>query len=435
MDNSAKDSAIAKTGPIHDAATPEQILAAPMQYHRGVGPARARLLAKLKIFTARDLLFHLPRAYEDLSDLRPIGDLEEEIVQTVRGVVEEVEGKSLGFNRSIVGVLIRGGDELLRAVWFNQPYQRERFRPGQHVMFSAKPRFHGGRWEMTHPRVAWLEGEDDRPKTEILPIYGLTEGIPQYQMRRMVASVVEEFASVPPEVFPESLLRAYDLISLTDALNWIHAPPGQEQLDRARRRFVFQELFILQLALAIRRWQQRSRCRSPALPTNAKIDARILRLFPFDLTPGQRQVIDEIVGDMAETRPMNRLLQGDVGSGKTVAAVYAMLLCVAHRHQAVIMVPTEILARQHAQTFAAALRASNVRWTTLTGGTTERQRREVLGGLASGKSTSSLERTLSCRTTYDSKTSAWSSSTNSTSSECGSARRSSPPRGIRITWS
>ncbi|MBN1854193.1 MAG: ATP-dependent DNA helicase RecG [Pirellulales bacterium] len=366
-------------------ATPEQVLAVPVRHLSAIGPDRAQLLAKIGIQTARDLLFHFPRNYEDLSDQRSIDHLEEGTVQTVRGVVEEVDGKSTGFGRSIVGVLINDGTQQLRAIWFNQPYMRDKFHPGQYVMFSAKPKYHGCRWEMTHPKVAWLEGEDDRPKTEILPIYGLTEGIPQYQMRRMVAAVVHQFAAVPIEVFPESMLRTLDIPSLTDAIRNIHAPTDQIQLARARRRFIFQELFILQLALAIRRWQQQTQRRSPPLPASAKMDARILRLFPFELTSGQRHVIRQIASDMAQNRPMNRLLQGDVGSGKTVAAVYAMLLAVAHRCQAVMMAPTEILARQHAETLAGVLRASRVHWATLTGGTTEKERQSILTQLAAGE--------------------------------------------------
>lgn len=355
-----------------------------MQYLKGVGTQRAKLLARLGIFTARDLLFHFPRTYEDHTDVRPIAELEADKTQTVQGLVVDVDGRTTGFGRSVVGILIRQGDDYLRAVWFNQPRWRERFRLNQYVMLSGKPRLHGGRWQIAHPRVTWLEDETDQPKTSLVPVYPLTQGIPQHQMRRLVASVVEEFVDVPHEVFSRGLLARLRLLPIAEALRKIHAPATQEELDAARRRFVFQELLILQLGLAIRRWQQQAHVQSPALPASAKVDARILRLFPFELTRGQRQVIEQIASDMAREHPMNRLLQGDVGSGKTVAALYAILLCVAHGHQAALMAPTEILAQQHAQTLGAVLQASRVRWALLSGGLAAADRQNLLGSLANG---------------------------------------------------
>ena len=172
---------------------------------------------------------------------------------------------------------------------------------------------------------------------------------------------------------------------LAEALPAIHSPQDAEQAERARRRFVFQELFILQLAVVARRWQQQVGFRAPSLAASADINARIERLFPFEWTAGQRAAIGEVAADMASETPMNRLLQGDVGSGKTVIAVYAMLVCVARGYQAALMAPTEILARQHAETLAELLRASRVRYTLLVGGLTAKQRETALAEIAAGK--------------------------------------------------
>ena len=161
---------------------------------------------------------------------------------------------------------------------------------------------------------------------------------------------------------------------LAEALPAIHSPQDAEELARARRRFVFQELFILQLAVVARRWQQQMGFRAPPLEASADINARIRRRLPFEWTAGQRAAIGEVAADMASETPMNRLLQGDVGSGKTVVAVYAMLVCVAHGYQAALMAPTEILARQHADTLAELLRASRVRYLLLMGGLTAKER-------------------------------------------------------------
>jgi ATP-dependent DNA helicase RecG len=365
--------------------TRAEILATPVEFVRGVGPQRAELLAKLDLRTAGDLLFFFPRDYQDLTDKREIADLEEDVMQTVRGEVVEIDARSSGFGKSVVGVLVRQGSEHLRAIWFNQPFMREKFREGQHVLLSAKPRLRGGRWEMPHPRVTWLDGADDQPETRMLPLYPLTEGISQYHMRKMVASAVEGFSHVLEEVFPESLLTQFDLMPLAEALPAIHSPQDAQQQERARRRFVFQELFVLQLAVVARRFQHQVGFRAPPLAASPEIDARIERLFPFELTAGQRAAIRDVATDMARDTPMNRLLQGDVGSGKTVVAVYAMLLCVARGHQAALMAPTEILARQHAETLAELLRASRVRYRLLVGGLSAKERETALAEVAAGQ--------------------------------------------------
>ena len=182
------------------------------------------------------------------------------MLQTVRGEVVEVDARSSGFGKSRVGVLVRQGNDYLRAMWFNQPFMREKFREGQHVLLSAKPRLRGGRWEMAHPRVTWLDGADDQPEMRLLPLYPLTEGLTQYQMRRMVAGGGRaSSAACWKKFFRQQLLAEYDLMPLAEALPAIHSPQDAEQLARARRRFVFQELFVLQLAVVARRWQQQTR--------------------------------------------------------------------------------------------------------------------------------------------------------------------------------
>jgi ATP-dependent DNA helicase RecG len=365
--------------------TPAEVLATPVEFIRGVGPQRAALLERLDIRTAGDLIFFFPRDYQDLTDRREIADLEEGQMQTVRGEVVEIDARSSGFGKSVVGVLVRQGNDYLRAIWFNQPFMRDKFRNGQHVLLSAVPRFRGRRWEMPHPRVTWLDGAEDQPEMRLLPLYPLTEGFTQYQMRRMVSGALEQCASVLEEVFPDPLLQQYDLMPLAEALPAIHSPRDADELERARRRFVFQELFVLQLAVVARRWQHRVGFRAPRMEATADVDARIERLFPFELTAGQRAAIRDVAADMSSETPMNRLLQGDVGSGKTVIAVYAMLLCVARGYQAALMAPTEILARQHAETLGGLLRASRVRHLLLVGGLTAKQRETALAEIGAGQ--------------------------------------------------
>lgn len=341
-------------------------------------------LGRKGLRTIADLLFFFPRDYEDFRDRRSIGDLEPELAQTVVGEVVDVESRGGRFGKSRVGVVIEDETDALRAMWFNQAFMRDKFMPGQRVQFSGKPKRQGLRWEMVHPRVAWLE-EDEQPEHEgLLAVYSLTEGVSQHHMRRLVAEAVKQHAETPEEVLPPALLEANNLLGLADALRQIHAPRDEAERDAARRRFVFQELLVLQLALAARRHQQRVGFSAPELPVDTQLDARIRRLLPFELTEGQQQAISEVVADIAVDTPMNRLIQGDVGSGKTMVALYALLACVAAGKQAVLLAPTEILARQHAQTFAGLLKASRVRTRLLVGGMPDTEKTQVRAGLKAG---------------------------------------------------
>lgn len=368
-----------------DTRDAKQVLLTPTADVRGVGKYRAELLQRLNLRTASDLLFNFPRDYLDLSDERLIGELDEGELQTVRGTVVEVSANKSGFGKSRVAVLIQDSSGHLRATWFNQPFIAKRFHDGQAVLLTGKPKLRGQMWEISHPLVTNLaEEEAVSDGRKMLPVYSLTEGISQYYMRKMVEAAVEDFADVPEEVFPAALLSQCDLLPLAEALRSIHHPEDQAALDRARRRFVFQELFVMQLAVAIRRLQQRLQS-APELPTTAKIDARIRRLLPFELTESQDQTIAEVTADMALARPMNRLLQGDVGSGKTIVALYAMLVAIAHGKQAALMAPTEILARQHAETLSSLLTASRVHFAVLAGGTSKADRTRILNDVADGK--------------------------------------------------
>ena len=365
-------------------ADAKALLNTPVDQVRGVGRARADLLAKLGIRSAADLLFHFPRDYLDLTNERAIAELDDDQVQTVRGTVTEVASTSKGFGKSRVSILLKDDTGHLRATWFNQPFMRDKFREGQVVLLTAKTKMRGMMWEMSHPQVTYLQEEEaDNRDVKMLPVYSLTEGVSQYYMRKMAAAAVEEYADVPEEVFPAKLLEQYRIMPLSEAIRTIHSPADPDAMLAARRRFIFQELFVLQLAISERRNQQQSSA-APSLPTSTKIDARIRRLLPFELTPAQEEAIAEVTADLALARPMNRLLQGDVGSGKTVVALYAMLVAVAHGKQAVLMAPTEILARQHSETLADWLEASSVNYAVLAGSNTKRERETLLKSIANG---------------------------------------------------
>jgi ATP-dependent DNA helicase RecG len=365
--------------------TPLEALNTPAQFLKGVGPQRGELLAKLGLHYARDLLFFFPRNYEDMSELRDIEQLEEEKECSVVGHVEDVDLRSTQPGKCIVGVLIKQGTKYLRGLWFNQPFIRDKFQPGRRVMFSGTPKLQGVRWEMVHPKIAFLGDDEDVPAGRILPVYSLTEGMNQTAMRRIVHGVVDTHVQYVDDVFPEPFLVEHHLAPIRVALPQVHQPQSHEALAEARRRLIYQELLVLQLALSMRKWAATSRSQAPPLEATAKIDARIRRLFPFQLTPAQNQALAEITADLARSVPMNRLLQGDVGSGKTVLAEYAMLLAVAYKQQAVMMAPTEILARQHARTLARDLVGARVRIGLLVGSLSAVQRRETLRAIETGE--------------------------------------------------
>ena len=365
--------------------TSAESLTTPVQYLKGVGPKRAELLARLELKTARDVLFFFPRDYQDMSELRSIDRLEPNQPVSVCGVVEEIELRNTGPGKSTLGVLIRQDTQYLRAIWFNQTFIRDKLSRGARVLLSGTARQHGLRWEMAHPRVQVLASDEEPPAGRILPVYALTDGVSQPVMRRIVHSVVQSCSDGIEEVLPESFLAGHNLWPIRTALPQVHTPADRASLLAARRRFVYQELLTMQLALALRRSRLLRRSPAPPLRVDAKIDSRIRRLFPFELTGDQQQAILEISGDLARECPMNRLLQGDVGSGKTVVAEYAMLLAVAKGHQAVLMAPTEVLARQHVRTLSRDLRESRVRIGLLTGSLSTAQRRTTLAAITAGE--------------------------------------------------
>ncbi len=347
-------------------------------------PHRRELLARLGLQTVGDLLFHFPRAYEDLTDLRGIAALSAGTIQTVRGEVVELDSRSLANGGFVVSVVIcDDGTHCLEGVWFNQAGAARRFRYGQWVSFSGKPKWFRDHWQMNNPRVQVLDGESET-QPAVVPIYPLTEDLRLEQLRPLVAKVLDRHAAEVVEVLPETLRQQHGWLPVAESLRELHQPTSLAAATQARRRFTYEEFLILQLALAVRRREVRDRQRAPVLATSPKIDAHIRRLFPFDLTADQDKAVADICRDLAGERPMQRLLQADVGAGKTAVAAYALLVAVANKHQAALMAPTEVLAQQHFRTLERYLEHSRVRRLLLTGGLGQRERREALDALKAG---------------------------------------------------
>ncbi|MCA8992907.1 MAG: ATP-dependent DNA helicase RecG [Planctomycetaceae bacterium] len=356
-----------------------------VQFLTGVGPDRAALLARLGIHTVRELLWTLPRDLLDLTEVRQPRDLVAGELQTIRGSVVDIDGRSLGGRKTLTACLLDCGTEYVRAVWFNQPWMKNRLKLGDWVLCSGKPKLSRNRWEFNGPRWQLLSEDETEATGGLVPRYGLTEGLRMGEMQRIVRNAVEQFADLVEDPVPPDLLKRRDYPTLSNALRGVHLPESLDEYQQARERILFDDLLEFQLGLALRRRVWRARKGAPVLEVTAKIDARARRLFPFDFTPGQDMAVREIAADLKSGYAMHRLLQADVGAGKTVVAIYSMLVAVAHGWQAVMMAPTELLAQQHWQTVEQALAGSRVKRALLTGSLSAAERRKTLEQINSGE--------------------------------------------------
>jgi ATP-dependent DNA helicase RecG len=365
---------------------PNEALQTDLEQLPGMTPARLELLGRLGLRTVGDLLFHLPRSYEDLTDVRPITALEAGAVQTVQGEVVEIDGRRLDNGRSLISIVISDdGKHSLEGAWFNQPHVARRFRYGQRVSFSGKPKWHRDHWQMSSPRVQALDGNEPTSGPGIVPVYPLTEDLRPETLRSLLRKALARYAGQVTETLPEGLRRQRGWPAVAEALRGVHFPASLAEATTGRRRLIYEEFLVLQVALALRRRDVRDRRRAPPLATTPTIDARIRRLLPFRLTGDQDRAVADVCRDLAGDRPMQRLVQADVGAGKTAVAVYALLVTVANQYQAALMAPTEVLARQHAQTLDRYLAHSRVRRLLLTGALSPRERRAALEGLGAGE--------------------------------------------------
>jgi len=356
-----------------------------LQFLRGVGPERLLLLHKLGIHTLEELLWYLPRDILDFSRICQPAELQSETLNTVRGIVYDADARVLKHHRTMTRVLLDCGTDFVRGVWFNQPWMLKRLTRGQQVLFSGKPKFREGRWEFSHPSVQWLDPEETPDSAQlILTRYRLTEGLKVTDLRRIIANALETLGDQIADPLPLEARTRLKLLPLSQALRSVHVPATAEEFVNARKRLIFDDLFEFQLGVVLRRRAWRSRAQAPVLERTAKIDARIRRLFPFEYTTGQNKAVREIAGDLRSGFAMHRLLQADVGAGKTVVALDTMLVAVAHGWQTAVMAPTELLASQHWQTIETALERSRVKRAFLTGSLSAKARREVLAGLADG---------------------------------------------------
>jgi len=364
-----------------------------VQYLRGVGPHRAKKLSKLGISTLEDLVRHVPREHDDRRQRTPIGRLEAETKATVQGRVVSVRKRSFGGGRakSVVTATIDDGSGCLEVEFWNQRWRLDQLKDGTDVVLTGRVTWDRNGARMSGPELETLLSTDDAagdPDEQLLhtgrivPIHHLTQGFHPTKMRTIVWRALPHVADVLEDPLPAALRARRKLPSLSEALRWIHFPDSLDQRDAALRRLKYDELFILQVALARKRLRHETEEKTFRIVVTERLDARIRARFPFALTAAQDRCVGEIADDMTAPRPMNRLLQGDVGAGKTVVAAYGMLTAVAHKLQAAMVVPTEILAEQHHATLSKYLDGSQVRIELVTGGLRSKKRRETLERIA-----------------------------------------------------
>ena len=354
-----------------------------MQFVKGVGPNNLPLLQKLGINTLGDLITFFPRNYEDRSKPKKINELVDGEVALIDVIcASQMNETRFARNKVILKMLVRDetGDCVL--TWFNQTYLKNKFKVGERYQFYGKVSVKYGRIEMARP-VFDKEGLN-KNTGKIIPIYPLTYKLSQNKLRSIIENGLKLVLGQLEETIPEYILKAYNLEEINTALKQIHFPTSFENYSKARRRFVFEELLTVQLALSSLKSRYVQETDGIVFDKNVKM-SDVINSLPFRLTNAQLRVLEEIDGDMESNKPMNRLLQGDVGSGKTIVSIIAAYKAVKSGYQSAIMAPTAILAEQHMQEFTNILNKFGVKCELLLGGMRAKKRNEVLDQLKNGE--------------------------------------------------
>ncbi len=358
----------------------------PIQFLKGVGPKRADAFARMGIGTARDLLYHTPRRYDDASTLTPIGQLEVGSDATAVGRVRSKGVLPTRRGLRIFQAVLEDESGMITVAWPGQPWLDRKIRQGDTLLVTGPVKFFHGRQLQPREFTQLAREGDDEERGTIFVTYPASEDVPQWVLRRVFESNLDNLLSWAgdDEYLDDQQCAALGLSSLEEALAGLHRPESLPSAEKGRRRLAFDELFFLQLVQAQAR--RRAIVEAPGI-AHTRTNELIRPLhdaLPFELTEAQARVLREITGDMVSGHRMNRLLQGDVGSGKTVVALFAMLLSAEGGHQAALMAPTEILAEQHARTLDGLLAPLGMETVLLTGRLNASDRRAALAAIGDG---------------------------------------------------
>lgn len=359
---------------------------APIQFVKGVGPAKSKILENLGIFTVEDLLYHFPRRYEDRSRLVTIDQLRIGEYQTVSGEILARGGRKTWYTKKhIFETAIADETGQVFCVWFNQPYLDKYMKPGTRVVLYGRVDFYKNRIQMIAPEYEIIDKEEESLNmNRITPVYALTKGVTQRYLRKIIKTCLDEYSGGLTDIIPAPVRKRQNLAHITENIRAIHFPDSSIEQETAGRRASFEEFFLFQLSVLLRRMSITQKQGVSHLITPELIK-KFCSSFAFELTGAQRNAITEIAKDMSKSTPMLRLLQGDVGSGKTLVSFFGCVACVASGHQAAVMAPTEILAQQHFKSFQSLIveRGFNgIRSALLISGMSKRERESILGRLA-----------------------------------------------------
>ncbi|MEM7332953.1 MAG: ATP-dependent DNA helicase RecG [Chloroflexota bacterium] len=349
---------------------------------KGIGPKVGEHLTKLGVTSILDLLYLFPRRHDDYTRMIPIQQLKFGDQVTVIGTIWETRARRTRNNQVVVQSVVSDGTAKIQATWFNQPWIADKLQAGSQIVLSGTVDQYLGRLVLNSPE--WEPLEIDPLKTRrIVPVYPLTQGLSGNRLRDFVRTAVKEWAAKVPDPLPEPIREKHSLFSLPQAIQQQHFPDNHDALFHSRKRLVFDEHFLLQLGMQTQRQEWQSSPSTP-IPNEPVHMVRFRNALSFELTGAQRRVIDEILGDMALATAMNRLLQGDVGAGKTVVAAAAIVATVESGMQAALMAPTEILAEQHFQGLSRLLEPLGYELRLLTGSTPAAEKTTIYNELAMG---------------------------------------------------
>lgn len=370
-----------------------------VMYIKGVGPKIAYMFNKLGIYTASDLLYYFPRKHIDYSTRTRIRDLKEGMDTTIFGTIKSVEAFTTKNNLGVVKVRIADGSGRInlnffasRASKYVLERMKKQFPKGSGIMVSGTAKFNSfdGMMTLDKPTYSLMDDEalasSNLNLARIVPIYPLSENLSIKTIRKAINSVLELYESEIETVLPDFIIKKYNLLEKKDALKQIHFPDDKEKLERARFSLVFEEFFLIQLKLAILREENNKNISS--IPLEIKKDGLVMKFIeylPFKLTEAQQRAVNEILNDLNSTKPMQRLLQGDVGSGKTVVATIMLLAAIENGYQSAIMAPTEILAQQHYNNLAKWLTPFGIRVELFLGSIGKKQRKIAETNLRNGQ--------------------------------------------------
>ncbi len=374
------------------------VLETPIQYIKGVGPRRRDLFGRIGIKNAGDAIYCLPWRYEDRSAIKKISELIPEKEETIIGTIsasDVVVTRRRGLK--IFEMAVSDETGIIYAKWFNQPYLKKLFKNGQKVMLNGKVRskgFHTYGLEMENPGFEIIEEEekDSLHMGRIVPIYHETYGLNSRRVRHIIKEILDQLLDKIIDPLPDRITVENRLIPLKEAISNVHFPTQGTDIDllnrgesEAHRRLAFDELFLLELGLAIKKMAASNEEKGVRFNVDGQMSERLIEKLPFKPTNAQLRVISEIKKDMASHHPMNRLIQGDVGSGKTIVAIAAMVIASENGYQAAMMAPTEILAEQHNINMKKILDPLGIRSCLLTNGLGQKEKKETLKKIAEGE--------------------------------------------------